>query len=63
MYSGSFKYSDGMSGAQHLVGNRRIDKTATAEYDDFVHLRGVRVCSGFSAGGKNRLIFCQFLRF
>jgi hypothetical protein len=39
MYSGSFKYSDGMSGAQHLVGNRRIDKTATAEYDDFVHLR------------------------
>ncbi len=23
----------------------------------------LRACSGFSAGGKNRLIFCQFLRF
>jgi hypothetical protein len=23
----------------------------------------LRACSGFSAGGKNRQIFCQFLRF
>jgi hypothetical protein len=23
----------------------------------------LRACSGFSAVGKNRLIFCQFLRF
>jgi hypothetical protein len=23
----------------------------------------IRACSGFSAVGKNRLIFCQFLRF
>jgi hypothetical protein len=23
----------------------------------------IRTCSGFSAGNKNRLIFCQFLHF
>jgi hypothetical protein len=31
--------------------------------EGFFAAKGVRACSGFSAGGKNRQIFSQFLRF
>jgi hypothetical protein len=36
---------------------------AIEEQKENGRLHDIRACSGFSAVGKNRLIFCQFLRF